>query len=363
MTSPKKFKDVVDGDLGATLLQAARQEQHAERALQRTLLALTAAASASALGSAGLAKAASAGVSGVVKSAQVAAAPGAAGAVSGLGISGLGKSAALLTVAKWFCVTAIAGGAALGSARWWEAAHPAALPVRAVSSNAVSSNAVSSSAVPSRGGEGLEAVVAQSPVAERSVSSPLAVNSAARASANSKRAQPSPAFEPNAGSEPGAGLDTGPSGSVMGERSATPNVAVASAPVASVAVASVAVASVPGPSPTFSPPSAEALAPDVHELQARVSAPRTANLAVEVRSLDAARARLSAGDARGALRLLVQHRKQFGTGSFGPEALFLRMRAEQALGDGAAARRTARQILEQFPSGPSAESARQLLGE
>jgi TolA-binding protein len=86
-------------------------------------------------------------------------------------------------------------------------------------------------------------------------------------------------------------------------------------------------------------------------------------LALEVRSIDAVRERLRAGDARQALDLLVKHRAQFGSGALGPEALFLQMEAERALGRRAAAVRTARQILERFPKGPSAESARQLLGE
>jgi hypothetical protein len=352
MTSPKRFKDVAEGELGIALLHAARQEQHDERALQRTLLALTAAASATTLGGAGIAKAASASVSGAVKVAQLAAAPGASVAVTGVA-----KSAALLTVAKWFAVTAIAGGAVLGSTRWWEGAHPTVTPARAVQPSATQAGAmqVNDGALLAKRAAALPLDSAQTSELVQATESVLAAEAATGLAPLTARAAPLPATvndAPRTATQAPSSAAFGPSVAAVPAVALEQPRAEQAVPAANVPVAAASNEQVL--TPTSLAPSSVSLTPTAPGVAPRERArARTSSLAIEVRSLDAARARLGAGDASGALRLLVQHRQRFGTGSFGPEALFLQMQAERALGDGTAARRTARQILEQFPSGPS----------
>jgi hypothetical protein len=83
----------------------------------------------------------------------------------------------------------------------------------------------------------------------------------------------------------------------------------------------------------------------------------------EIQLVDGARQLLSSGDADAALKKLATHGRQFPRGRLAPEALFLRLQAELALGLTSAANQSARQVLERYPGGPHAGKAREVLGQ
>jgi hypothetical protein len=86
-------------------------------------------------------------------------------------------------------------------------------------------------------------------------------------------------------------------------------------------------------------------------------------LAEEVRSIDAARVRVSSGRAAEALALLDQYERTFEKPGFAPEALYLRMEALLELGQNAAARSSAARLVRAYPQSPQAPRARQVLAE
>lgn len=86
-------------------------------------------------------------------------------------------------------------------------------------------------------------------------------------------------------------------------------------------------------------------------------------LAEEVRSVDQARAALTAGRAAEALSVLDDYERRFPTRGFAPEALYLRMEAFIALGRTAQARTTAERLLGSFPSSPHGARARAVLSK
>lgn len=393
MTGPKNFRDVASGDLGDALLQAARSETHSDSAVERTLIALSLAASVTALGGASVAKAAvDASVTGASLSGSGAVGTGVAGA--GLSsvvapgaasvTSAVTKSALLLTMGKWFGATAIASGAALGGMQLWQRSQ-----VDTSSSLAANTAVLDTSGASGSNGAGVDRAALRA--AQPKLHMPEAVDDTAtqdpaRAAlavpngrVNSVRedtarvaavgADPAALVGSSAGESRDRALDaplkraqtSEPSGvaSVASGREVPtaqlpPEALLGGTPSAQVA------SSPPG---VYSEPVVPAPASPLETKAETQRQRRGVTLALEVRSIDAVRERLRAGDAGQALDLLVKHRAQFGSGALGPEALFLQMEAERALGRRAAAVRTARQILERFPKGPSAESARQLLGE
>jgi outer membrane protein assembly factor BamD (BamD/ComL family) len=83
----------------------------------------------------------------------------------------------------------------------------------------------------------------------------------------------------------------------------------------------------------------------------------------EVRSLDAARAALSAGDPRAALARLDAHERRFPGGTLEPEGIVLRVRALRDLGEWAEAARVANAFIASHPDSAQATRLRALVGE
>lgn len=83
--------------------------------------------------------------------------------------------------------------------------------------------------------------------------------------------------------------------------------------------------------------------------------------AEELGLVDAARSRLRAGDAAGALRSATEYGRRFSAGRFAPEALFLLMQARLELGQRQNAADAARQIIERFPNSAQVARAREVL--
>jgi hypothetical protein len=88
-----------------------------------------------------------------------------------------------------------------------------------------------------------------------------------------------------------------------------------------------------------------------------VEPPQT-SLALELSSLDRARAALASGDATRALAEVDRHERAFPAGSLGPEAQLLRIDARLGRGETASARTLARRLLARDPSGPYAQRLR-----
>jgi len=89
--------------------------------------------------------------------------------------------------------------------------------------------------------------------------------------------------------------------------------------------------------------------------------PDQAALKREVAAVDAARAALRSGDARGALGLLALYDKGFPGGVLSPEVSVLRVRALLAVGERARAEEIARRVIDADPAGPHADVVRSLL--
>jgi hypothetical protein len=117
------------------------------------------------------------------------------------------------------------------------------------------------------------------------------------------------------------------------------------------------------PEPATSPTAAKG---SEHGGDARVPAPAVADpdrtFAEELGLVDAARTRLRAGDASGALRSAGEYNRRFPAGRFAPEALYLLMQARLELGQRKAAEDLAREILRRFPNAAQVARAREVLG-
>lgn len=81
-------------------------------------------------------------------------------------------------------------------------------------------------------------------------------------------------------------------------------------------------------------------------------------LADEVLTLDAARQALAMGNLSQALSAADEYLQRFPEGQLEPEARYLKMRAQQALGNQASASAEARRLLELTPTGPHARAAK-----
>jgi hypothetical protein len=81
----------------------------------------------------------------------------------------------------------------------------------------------------------------------------------------------------------------------------------------------------------------------------------------EIELIDAARARLRAGDGAGVLRLLAKYEQDFAPPHFEPEVLFLRMQSSIQRGDRAEAKRLAALIVKRYPQSPGVGQAEEFL--
>jgi hypothetical protein len=111
-------------------------------------------------------------------------------------------------------------------------------------------------------------------------------------------------------------------------------------------------------SSTETRPSAESPASALAPPAPASTEPATAR---EVAVVDAARSALRRGDGRAALDLLDDYERAFSPPHLEPEVLYLRMQAEKASFDLAAARRTAALIVSRFPRSPEVGRAEEIL--
>jgi hypothetical protein len=125
---------------------------------------------------------------------------------------------------------------------------------------------------------------------------------------------------------------------------------VAAAPVAA---APVAAPQVQEAAPAVSPlPPVETPASATHAARADASASATADLSEQIRLIEAARAGVAAHDAKAAMSALDAYGAKFPRGSFGQEALVLRIRAVDQSGDSARATALAKSFVTRFPNSP-----------
>jgi outer membrane protein assembly factor BamD (BamD/ComL family) len=82
------------------------------------------------------------------------------------------------------------------------------------------------------------------------------------------------------------------------------------------------------------------------------SAGATADLSEQIRLIEAARSGLAARNVKATNAALDAYAAQFPRGSFGQEALVLRIRAVDLAGDAARAKAMAKSFLARFPSSP-----------
>jgi hypothetical protein len=345
MNGREKLGQANAQELGEVLLRAGQAEQPDARALERTLAAISIGA-VGALGAASTAKAATelgaALTNGAVRNASLL---GSAGANAALSVA---KSSVLLTTAKWFLATAVLGGVTAGGVRL-----------------------ISTQLQPTEPSASVAWVPASIPAT--SIHDPVAaapVNPAPGFSRAAERADE--ALDVERGSSKARVQDVIPQ-RARPQRSAegaTPNQASFEQGPAPSGASLVATRAderqlLPGPEPSARAASSVewGAGSDSPGAAPRVQASPPPALALEVRSIDAARQRLEAGEPEATLRLLVQHQQRFGRGALGPEVLFLRMQAEQALGQRTAAKQTARLILERFPKSPAAARAQELASQ
>jgi len=102
---------------------------------------------------------------------------------------------------------------------------------------------------------------------------------------------------------------------------------------------------------------------DFSEPPGRAEAPPAAasSVALEVASLDAARAALGAGDSRAALARLDAHERRFPNGELEPEAVVLRVRALRELGEWEEAARVANAFIGSHPRSAQVPRLRALI--
>jgi hypothetical protein len=84
-------------------------------------------------------------------------------------------------------------------------------------------------------------------------------------------------------------------------------------------------------------------------------------MSAEVRLLDEARRALGEGRSAAALAAVERYEREAPTHRLAPEAAYLQMEANRALGDRAAAVRSAQVLLNLYPDGPHAARARRIL--
>jgi hypothetical protein len=115
--------------------------------------------------------------------------------------------------------------------------------------------------------------------------------------------------------------------------------------------------------PEAIPVEASSVAPvDSRSRKQRIDSERPAAWGLdEIRLIDDARQALRRGDPVRALRLLGQHQRWLSAGRLGPEAQYLKMEALWAVGDKAAARAAAEQLLKRPQSGMHRTRALQVL--
>jgi hypothetical protein len=94
---------------------------------------------------------------------------------------------------------------------------------------------------------------------------------------------------------------------------------------------------------------------------ARESSDPNESLRLEIGALDAARAALGAGQPSRALALLDDYHERFSPGHFEPEAFVIRLDALVRSGDGATAKRLAREYLATHPTTSHAPRIRRIL--
>jgi len=126
---------------------------------------------------------------------------------------------------------------------------------------------------------------------------------------------------------------------------------VAAVPVASAARAAPAAEAAPAISPL---PPVEAPAPVVapHVARTDASASAEADLGEQIRLIEAARAGVAAHDVKAATAALDAYAAKFPRGSFGQEAMVLRIRAIDQAGDFARATALAKSFVARFPNSP-----------
>ncbi len=123
--------------------------------------------------------------------------------------------------------------------------------------------------------------------------------------------------------------------------------------VAPVAAAPVAPPAVQDAAPAVSPlPPVEAPASAPSAGRADASASATADLSEQIRLIEAARAGVAAHDAKAATASLDAYGAKFPRGSFGQEAMVLRIRAIDQSGDSARATALAKSFVTRFPNSP-----------
>lgn len=123
--------------------------------------------------------------------------------------------------------------------------------------------------------------------------------------------------------------------------------------VAPIAAAPVVVPAVQDAAPAVSPlPPVEAPATAGHVARADASASATADLSEQIRLIEAARAGVAAHDAKAASAALDAYSAKFPRGSFGQEAMVLRIRAVDQAGDSARATTMAKSFITRFPNSP-----------
>jgi hypothetical protein len=146
-------------------------------------------------------------------------------------------------------------------------------------------------------------------------------------------------------------------GAFMFLRSSTPVPQVTPARVApaEVVVAPVVTAPAAEAAPAVSPlPPVEQATPATASHVARTdsSAAATADLSEQIRLIEAARSGVAAHDSKAALAALDSYSAKFPRGSFGQEALVLRIRAVDQAGDSARATAMAKSFVARFPNSP-----------
>jgi hypothetical protein len=123
--------------------------------------------------------------------------------------------------------------------------------------------------------------------------------------------------------------------------------------VAPVVVAPIAAPPLPEALPAVSPlPPVEAAASATHVARGEPSVAATADLSEQIRLIEAARAGVAAHDSKAATAALDAYSAKFPRGSFGQEAMVLRIRAVDQAGDSARATAMAKSFITRFPSSP-----------
>jgi hypothetical protein len=135
--------------------------------------------------------------------------------------------------------------------------------------------------------------------------------------------------------------------------SAPAPVAPVKSPVAVEVVAPPVAAPAQEATPAVSPlPPVEAPAPAARGARSDASASATADLSEQIRLIEAARAGVAAHDPRAASSALDSYAAKFPRGSFGQEAMVLRIRAIDQSGDSARATALAKSFVTRFPNSP-----------